>query len=76
MINKGTRTGLAAAKERGVKRDGALQPINQIRSAAALARAQAIAPILSELTALTDRAVAQNSTRARSRPRRARRGRP
>jgi DNA invertase Pin-like site-specific DNA recombinase len=59
MISDRTKAGLAAAKARGVKLGGPRLPaINETRQADALKRARAIAPILSELTGISARAVA------------------
>jgi DNA invertase Pin-like site-specific DNA recombinase len=59
MISDRTKAGLAAAKERGVKLGGPRLPeINETRRADALARVQAIAPILSELAGMSAHAAA------------------
>jgi len=59
MISERTKAGLAAAKERGVKLGGPkLGAINETRRADSVARAQAIAPILAELSGLSARAAA------------------
>jgi DNA invertase Pin-like site-specific DNA recombinase len=55
MISERTKAGLAAARARGVKLGG---EINGTRRADAVARAQAIAPILAELAGLSSRAAA------------------
>src|ERR1700730_15097149 len=59
MISERTKAALQAAKARGVKLGGPRLPaINETRRADALERARAIAPILSELTGMSARAVA------------------
>ena len=59
MISDRTKAGLAAAKAPGVKLGGPRLPaINETRQAAALKRARAIAPILSELAGMSARSVA------------------
>ena len=59
MIAKRTRDGLRAARERGVKLGGPKLPlINAARQQAALSRAQAIAPVLTELVDLSANAAA------------------
>jgi DNA invertase Pin-like site-specific DNA recombinase len=59
MIAERTRAGLAAAKERGVRLGGPRLPaINKTRQADAAARAQAIAPVLAELSGMSARAIA------------------
>jgi DNA invertase Pin-like site-specific DNA recombinase len=64
MISERTRAGLAAAKERGVKLGGPrLAAINETRQADAVARAQAIAPVISELTGMSAHAIAAELNR-------------
>jgi len=59
MIAKRTRDGLRAARERGVALGGpALASINSARQDAAVSRARAIAPVLSELAGLSAHAAA------------------
>ena len=59
MISERTRAGLAAARERGVKRGGpGLPKMNASRQQAAVSRAQAIAPVLTELAGLSARTAA------------------
>ena len=59
MISDRTKAGLAAAKARGVKLGGpGLPAINESRRVDSVARARAIAPILSELTSMSARAAA------------------
>jgi DNA invertase Pin-like site-specific DNA recombinase len=65
MISDRTKAGLAAAKARGVKLGGPRLPaINKARQADALERARVIAPILSELTGMSARAVAGGARNA------------
>ena len=59
LISERIREGLAAAKARGVKLGGpGLPAINESRRVDSVARARAIAPILSELTSMSARAAA------------------
>ena len=59
MISERTKAGLAAARARGVKLGGPrLRAINEKRRVDSLARARAIAPILSELVGMSARAAA------------------
>ena len=59
MISDRTKAGLAAAKARGVKLGGpGLPAINELRRVDSVARARAIAPILSELASMSARAAA------------------
>jgi DNA invertase Pin-like site-specific DNA recombinase len=69
MISERTKAGLRAARKRGVKLGGpALASINSTRQEAAVSRARAIAPVLSELAGLSGHAAAAelNARRVRT----------